>query len=187
MPFTLAQKQALQAAILADPVMSAIPMHSDGDFAIAELLNALSDPAVLFWDTKAPTSALLDAIDFAKFTQVDPVDGTALQSNRLLAVQTKQMNLQTLVFGREFLDMSKAEIRGSLRDAVIQIPAGASGAVVTAAGASGVDLLNAGRRVGTRLEAILTSGTAQTGTVTANLFGYEGTITYQEVGEVRRL
>lgn len=182
---TSQQKATLKAAILADPVLSAFPMNSDGDLAIADLLNMPSNPAVMFWDTRAPTSALMDAIDFAKYTQTDAVDGTAIQTNRLLAVQTKQMNIQTLMFGREFLDMSKATIRASLRDAVIQIPAGVNGANVSAAGSSGVNVMNAGLRVGSRVEAILAAGTASTGGITGSLFGYEGQITYQEVGEAR--
>lgn len=185
MAFTLSQLQAIKAAIVADPVLNAFPNHSDGNFAIADLLNAPSNPAVMFWDTRASVQALLNAIDFSKYTQTDAIDSTVLQTNRLIAVQTKQMNIQNMTLGRESLDMSKATTRASLRDAVIQISSGTSGGLVTAAGTSGANLMNAGLRVGTRLEAILASGTAQTGGVTASLFGYEGSINYQEVGQAR--
>lgn len=185
MPFTTQQLQTLKAAIIADAELNALPNNSDGNFAVAALLNQTSNPAVMFWDTRAPTAVLMDAIDFSKYTQADVVDGTATQTNRLLAVQTKQMNIQIIMYGREIVDMSKATIRASIRDAVIQIPAGVSGGDVTSAGASGANVLSAGRRVGTRLEVILTSGTAQTGTVTGNLYGYEGSISYQEVDAAR--
>ena len=187
MPFTLLQLQAIKAAVIADPVLNAYPNNGDGNTEIALALNAASNPAVMFWDTRASTAALLDAIDFSKYTQADVVDSTALQTNRLLAVQTKQMNIQTLVFGRDSLDMSRATIRASIRDAVIQIPAGTAGAPVNAAGANGVNVLNAGRRVGTRLEALLAAGSAATGGVTASLYGYEGSINYQEVEAARNI
>ena len=185
MAFTLSQLQAIKAAIVADNGLNAFPNNSDGNYAIAIALNSTNSPEVLFWDTRCQTSVLLDAIDFSKYTQVDAVDGTAVQTNRLLAVQTKQMNIQTLMFGREFVDMSKATIRSSIRDGVIAIPSGTGGASVAAAGANGVNVLSAGRRPGSRLEVILTSGTATTGGVTGNLFGYEGAINYQEVAAAR--
>ena len=187
MPFTSAQLQAIKAAIIAAPDLNVFPNNGDGNTEVAALLNAPSNPAVMFWDTRASTATLLDAIDFSRYTQTDAVDGTALQTNRLLAVQTKQMNIQTILFGRESIDMSRATIRASIRDAVIQIPAGLAGAPVNAGGANGVNVLNAGRRVGTRLEALLAAGSAATGGVTASLYGYEGSINYQEVEAARNI
>lgn len=185
MAFTNAQLQAIKNAILADPVLNAYPNTGDGNFDLAKVLNSPAVPTVLFWNSRAPRQAITDAIDFAKYTQNDAVDGTAIQTNRLLAVQTKQMNLQNLLFGLDAIDMTKATNRSSLRDAVIQIPAGASGVSVNAAGVSGVNVLNAGCRPGTRLEVILAAGDATTGPVTAKVFGYEGDISPTEVNTAR--
>ena len=51
MALTTAQKTALKAAILADPVLSAFPQTSDGAYAIAAALNELASPAFVVWRT----------------------------------------------------------------------------------------------------------------------------------------
>ena len=120
-------------------------------------------------------------LDTATFTQTDAVDGTATQTNRLLAVQTKQMNLQSMLQGRDTVNASKANVRAGLRDAVISLPTGAAGASLSAGGAGGATVLAALTRSATLGEKIPAGAPAQTGPTTATLLQHEGPILYQEV------
>ena len=181
------QLATVKAAILADPALSAQPMNSDGAFAIAAALNLPASPQENVWRTNASVQAINDAIDWAKYTPVDAADGTAIYTNRLLLIQSKQMNLQCMLIGRDTVDASKANVRAGLRDAVINIPACANGASVQAGGASGVTVMNKCIRPALRIEDILATGQATTGGVTAKIMGYEGTMSYQEVEQARAL
>lgn len=182
---TNAQMQTLKAAIVADSTLNSQPMDSNGAFVIKEALNLPSNPAVNGWRTDVPVSAIFDAIQWDKFTPVDSPDALVSYSNRILAIQTKQINLQNMLIGRESLDASKANIRAGLRDAVIGLPAGLAGAAVTAGGAGGATVLNACTRQATRAEVILTAGNATTGTVTAQLFSFQGMLSVDDVKSAR--
>ncbi len=182
---TPAQLQTLKTAILADPVLNAFPNNSDGAFGIAALLNALASPDFMVWRTEVPVTDIFDAITWTNYTPVDSADATVIYSNRLLLIQTKQMNLQNMLTGRLTIDASKVNIRAGLRDAVVALPAGVSGASVSAGGASGVTVLTACTRKAKLVEKILNTGNATTGSVTAALLGFEGTVSYQDVDIAR--
>lgn len=181
MTLTPAQQATLKANVLADPAFNGLPQNSDGAFAIADEYNKVASPDFMVWNDKTPVQNIFDAITFANYTPVDVADGTALYTNRLLSIQTKQMNLQNMLVGKETVDASKANIRAGLRDAVIQLPSGTSGALVSAGGASGVTVLTAMTRKALRVEKALNAGSATTGSTTANLLGYIGTVSYQDV------
>ena len=91
------------------------------------------------------------------------------------------MNLQKLTIGRETVYASKVNVRKGLQDAVTQLPAGTAGAYVSAGGAAGVTVLTAMLRNATRAEKLLNTGTSTTGTVTANLLGFEGTVMDRDI------
>lgn len=184
---TQGQLQTVKAAIQADPALSAQPMTPDGAFAIAAALNQPSAPADPVWRTEAPSQAVIDAVNWSQYTPVDAPDGTATYTNRVLAIQVKQMNLQLMLQGRDTIDASRANIRAGLRDAVIQVPAGAAGASVSPGGASGQTVLNALTRNALRIESILATGTATTGAVSAKIMGREGEISYQDIELARSL
>lgn len=59
MTLTLAQKQTLKAAILADPVLAGQPMNSDGSFAIAAALNAVAVPTFFVWRSSVPVNDIM--------------------------------------------------------------------------------------------------------------------------------
>ena len=191
MALTTAQKAAIKADILANSDLNVFPQGSDGAFGIAALYNTVTATDV--WRTDAPVSAINDGIDYTKFTPTDAADGTAIYTNRVLAIQTKQMNLQNMLVGKDKIDASKANIRAGIRDAVIQLPAGTGGALISAAGASGVNVLTPMVRKANRIEKLFATTQATTGTVTANLlanvanssFSGEGNITYQDVQAAR--
>lgn len=186
MPLTTQQLATLKAAIIADGTLNAYPNTTDGNLDMAsEQLNKLASPDFLIWNSRTPVQAVFDSIDWSKYTPTDAVDSTVLYSNRLLMIQTKQMNLQNILVGRDTVDATKLNLRAGLRDSVIQIPAGASGANVAAGGASGSTTLAACSRKALLIEKILTTGAASTGTTTFDLPGYEGQISGADVAAAR--
>lgn len=177
---TTAQVATLRTALLANTDPTFVSYRNAGATgAMADWYNLASTSDA--WRTEAPVSAVYDALDWAKFTPSDSPDSTVAQTNRLLFIQTKQMNLQSMLQGRTTVDASKANIRSGLRDAVTQIPAGAGGASVNVGGTNGSIVLNALTRKATNGEAVFFSGSATTGPVTANLLGFEGLITNEDV------
>lgn len=199
MALTTTQLAALKLAINNDPVLSAIPNSTDGAYAVADELKKYPTVDFLVWMTNAPTQNIIDAIDGDKYTPVDvvpvavipdtPTEGEKFKLKqyeaRILACQTKQISLQTLVIGRETINASKVNVRKWLQDAVIKCPAGAAGALVHPGGASGATTLTACLRKASRGEQILAAGFATTGTVTGNLLGFEGTLSNQDVEAAR--
>jgi len=181
---TPAQYTTLKTDINADPVMSIMPLGGDAAYNIAQIYNGPPAADWYVWATNAPTQAIFDAIDWSKFTPVDAADGTAIQTNRLLTIQTKQMNLQNMTVGKDSINAAKPNIRTGIKDAVIQLPSGVSGAMVTAGGAAGVNVLAAMVRKATRFEKLFSTGT---GTVASPAtMVVEGSLSPNDVDEARK-
>ena len=188
MALTTAQLQAIKADIAANGDMNTLPANSDGSYDIARLYNQPASPAFTVWRSDASVSEILDGIDFTKYTPVDAPEATGIFTARAQSIQIKQMNLQNMIQGRDTLNTAKVTIRASLRDAVIAIPAGASGVSVSPGGASGVNVLNACVRNATRAEKLLANtsqGSDTTGTVTARVMGFEGSIQPSDIDAAR--
>jgi hypothetical protein len=175
--------------------IKAVPSSGDGNAAIAGWYGLTASPDFLVWRTDAPVKDILDAITWANYTPASAVDDATLttallaaqRQTQLLAIQTKQMNLQNMVIGREQIDASKVNIRAGLRDCVVNLPAGASGANIQAAGASGINVMNVLTRKANSVEKLLVTSSATTGGVTASIMGFEGTISGSDVEQVRNL
>lgn len=61
------QKQTLKAFILADPVLSAFPMTSDGSYEIAARLMQPASPAFIVWKTDVPIDEIMrNGMDWAR-------------------------------------------------------------------------------------------------------------------------
>lgn len=170
-----------QLTTLKANIDSLFPGSTDYD-AIAAHYNTVSSTDV--WRTDAPVSAIYDAITWSAYTPTDAPDSTAIYTNRLLAIQTKQMNLQGMLIGRETINAARANVRAGLRDAVIALPSGSGGSSIVAGGASGATVLNACVRKANRIEALLASAPVSTGTVSAAVMGYEGTVTAQTISDL---
>ena len=188
---TPAQLATIKADILANPELNAFPAGLDGSYGIAALYNLPAVPAFTVWRTDTPVSAINDAIDDTKFTPTDLPTVTQLPAeamlwlNRSQMVLIKQANLQRLLQGRDTVDASKANVRASLRDALIALPTGVNGANTSAAGPSAVNALTACTRAATRLEKLLVTSSPTTGTVTAGVMGYEGQVSYPDIEAAR--
>lgn len=177
------QLAIIKADIEANPDLSSQPLTNLGSVAIASLYNALSATDV--WRTDAPVQAIYDAIDWSKFTPLEAADGTVIYTNRMLNIQTKQMNLQNMLQGRSTVNASKVNLRAGLRDAVTALPAGASGASVAAGGASGVLVLAACIRKATRFEKLFATVDSTTGNNTAKLLVIEGSVSADTIQQAR--
>jgi len=179
MSLNSAQLATLKADINLNADTKDQPMTSAGNDAIRSLYNAVSTQDV--WQTSAPVQSVYDAIDWSKFTPVDAADATVTYTNRLMLIQTKQMNLQSMLQGRTTVDASKANLRAGLRDAVIALPAGISGVPISAGGSGGATVLNALMRKATRFEKLFATTPAVTGPSTANLLVVEGNLSIDDI------
>lgn len=167
------QLQTLKTAVLSDPAAAAYRTAGDS-YGLKLWLDGASATSV--WRTDAPVAAIIDAINWANYTPNDAADSTVIYTNRALLAQTKQMNLQLMLQGRQTLDASKANLRAGLRDAVIQVPTGTAGAMTSPGGAGGATVLNVCVRTATRAEAALAGAPTQTGTVAASALTFEGPV-----------
>ena len=174
---TQTQATLLHDAIFAETDPAFVELRNAGATgAMAEWYSATATPDFLVWRTDAPVSDITNAISLDKYTPNDAPDGTTTWTNRVLAAQTKQLNIQLLLQGKTSIDASKTTVRAGLRDAVISVPTGAAGANTNPGGTSGVNVLNACTRKANRIEKLFSSGSETTGTVTASLLTYEGEV-----------
>jgi len=126
---TNAQLIALKAAILADPNLTA-QVSAGATGAIAEYLRGAS--TFIVWRSSTAAQDIYNAITWANLTPTDVPDSTAVWTNRSLACQGKQFNVQTLLQGRDRISSDKPNVRAGLQDGLTNVPSGAAGATVSA-------------------------------------------------------
>lgn len=179
------QVTALKADIIAKSAAGQPLFGITNEALIAAYYNA--DSATRAWRTEVPTKRIRAAITFSSYTPNDAADNTATFTNRALLAQTKQINLQIMLQGLETVDMSLPQARADLRDAVIQLPTGAAGAMASAGGAGGVNTLNACTRLATVAELLLAApviASDTTGPVTARVLTWQGKLDEQLVSDI---
>lgn len=159
MPLSTQQQATLKAFILADPVLNLQPHTSDGAFAIAAALNLPDAGGYQVWRTSTDADTILDAITWANLTPSDVPDGSAIYTNRALACQAKQLNIQIMLQGRGSLGTGKSTIRAGLNDALTNVPAGSGGALVDAGWLGAGKVKAAITRTATVLEKLFATGT----------------------------
>lgn len=186
MLLTFSQLTTLRAAIDADPALAAYPRTDDGAFAIASAFNALAAPLFYVWSTSVPTDAVYNAITWANLTPSGAPDGTASYTNRALACQGRQLNVQALLQGQGSINGARASIRNGLQDALTDVPSGASGNLRQAGWPSVQIALTRQATRGEQLYANTTNGTGATNTAPAQLV-VEGAITAGDVTTARNL
>lgn len=182
---TPAQLAILKADILASPDTVLIPLTSAGNNTIKDLYNIVG--AADLWSTSVDIDLINDAVDISVYTPAGSPDSTVAYTNRVLACQTKLMALQHYTLRAVAVNASKAIVRAGLRDSVIQIPGGAAGAMLNAAGASGVNVLTACTRKATRFEKLFAPVSQTTGGVIAFIPVLQGLVTVAEVEQAREL
>jgi hypothetical protein len=160
MALTTAQLATLKAAILADPVLSALPMTYDAAYEIADVLHVLSAPAYIVWKTSVnPDDIMRNGMDW---TRVDNLSvGKARIWDWLCRLGT--------------FNPSRTNIRAGIDAAWVGT---AADLAVRAA------VYVHCKRTATKAEQILTAG--GTGTdVSPALLGWEGHLIYQDVYDAR--
>lgn len=185
MALTQAQYVTLKNDILASPDMNTIPMGSIGNLAIKSLYDTLT--ATDLWATSVSVDTINNAVDISKYTPADAPDATVTYTNRCLACQTKLMALQSYTLKATTVNASLSTVRAGLRDSCIQIPAGAGGALIASAGASGVNVLTACTRKATRYEKLFATVSETTGTVTAFIPVLQGQISLSDIEIAREM
>lgn len=190
MSLTDTQITTLRAACFADTNAAAFFAGEGNAAGLRAYLNGTG--GVSAWRTDAPVTGILDAITWSSYTPNDVVSGSdtdpalTRKVGWLLTIQTKQMNLQLMLQGRDRLNCSPPNVRAGLRDAVIQVPSGAGGANTSPGGASGATVLGKCTRPATRAEVALAAAvdaSDTTGGVTARVLVFEGEVS--EVESVR--
>lgn len=179
---TSQQLAALKADILANPDLSSQPAGPDGAGAIADLYNADAAPDFIVWRTVTPIADVENAISWANLTPADVPDTTALYTNRALACQARQFNLQMLIQGKSSIATGRPNIRSGLQDALTDLPSGAGG-VVRPGG--WVALKAAISRKATRAEKLLIAAGGAGTAGNPGVLGFEGRLTYQDIEQAR--
>lgn len=127
---TAQQASTLKAAILANATCE--PMFTAGDdVGTAACMNTI-DVNFYLWRTDVPVQSIYDQVTWANMTPADAPDGTTIYTNRALACQGKQFNLQTILQGRTTLNATISTLRAGIQDALTALPCGAGGATVSA-------------------------------------------------------
>lgn len=158
---TTAQLQALKAAILADPALSALPMTSGAAAMIAEVMNDPASPTYIVWRTDVPLEEIMrNGMDWTR------VDNLSVGKARIWDWLSR---LGTI-------NASQANVRAGIEAAWVGTQADLA---VRAA------VLGHCKRAATRAEKLLASGTgsdASPGTMT-----FEGALTSEDVQAAREL
>jgi hypothetical protein len=185
---TTSQLTALKADIVSDGALNGLPMTSDGATAIVAAYSVIVAPDFFVYRTRIPVQEIYDQIQWAKMTPTDAPDGTAAWTNRSLACQGKQFNLQLLLQGsQQSIDGTKSNVRAGLQDALTNVPSGVSG-VTQAANWVGVRD-NALARKATRAEKLFASTANGNGATaaTAATMVVEGALSVDDVMSARNL
>ena len=166
MPLTSAQQVVVKADILASPDLAAQPNTPDGNFAIADLYNALAVPPFWVWRT---TVGIIDIYS------VTTTDATAWNWTTYIGRSAQERDCWREVSSASFLNFSLPNTRQAIAD----IFSGAGAAAI----AQRTHLLTIGRRQATRIEKLLAVGTGTT--VSPAMMGREGSISYQDIQQAR--
>ena len=185
MALTPAQYTTLKNDIAANADMNTQPLTSTGNAAIRDLYDTITTTDL--WATNVSVDAINNAVDVSKYTPADAPDSTVIYTNRCLSCQTKLMALQNYTLKTTSINASLATVRSGLRDSCIQIPAGAAGALITSAGASGVTVLTACTRKATRYEKLFATVSETTGTVAAFIPVLQGKINLADIEIAREM
>ena len=142
------------------------------------------------WNANTPVEAIYNTINWTNYTPADvptASDTPAVAvhfANRSSLIGIKQRNLQSILWGRTYLNCTNAWTRAGLRDCLVQLPAGAGGAMVSAWWASAITTLTACTRSCNRAEFLFAPAPVVTGTVSAVVLPIEGTVDEQQIRDI---
>lgn len=156
-------------------VIDALAIRNDSE--LVRLYNLPS--AFVAWRKDTSKSEIFGAITWKSFTPADVPDGTQIYMNRVLACQSSQFNLQTMLISPgDTLDISKPSIRTGIKDALQNLPAGAGGVLLDAGWSTVKDI---SIRFATVTEQLFATGTGTNGS--PGVLEFEGSININDMGE----
>ena len=151
----------LRNEILADPQLVSQPMNSDGDFAIAAILNMPAVPQYVGWRTSVTMNEIGKAINGAELAGLTTANNTRLQTIVLIS--------------GGFINPQLADQRAFFDD----VFSGAGGTVTRS------NLASLWRRGATRAEKVCATGLGTS--VSPSTFSFEGFLSTQQVSVIRTL
>jgi hypothetical protein len=157
MALTTTQLQTLKADILADPVLAAYPMNSDGAFAIAAAYNKQFTPDYIVWRTDVPTKDCKKAMVWTEF----------------IARSAGERDAWQFMLSNGTINAADANVRQGIQD----IFSGAQGAQ------SRTNLTAVAKRSATRAEKLFATGTGAD--ASPSTLTFEGSLSYQDVEQAR--
>lgn len=173
--------KAFQTAINAETDPTFVALRTANETGqMAAWYNQAFSPAFQVWRSTTPASEVFNAIAWKSMTPADTPDGTAAFTNRALACQAFQINLQILLQGQGSIATGKLSIRQGLQDAIIAVPSGVSGATQDAGWAGAGKVKATIQRAVTRAEKIWATGTGTTA-VPGDLGAFEGTVSNSDI------
>lgn len=158
MALTSEQLATLKAAILADPVLAALPNTPDNNFTIAAAFNLPASPEFIVWRTSVEVASIM-----SNGFIWTVVDGLTAGKARIWDWMTRLGSINP----------SKPNIRQGIADCW-----GAGSAQVTA-------ILPHCKRPASRAEALFATGTGSD--ATPGTMGWEGALSYDDIGTARNL
>lgn len=159
MALTQAQLTTLKADILADPVLNAKPMNSDGAFDIAKAYNTQASPNFTVWKSNVTINDVGKAFNGTELAGLTTGNQTRLQT---LAQYLAGGVNPSIIGNRQFFD---------------DVFSGAGGTNTRA------NLLALWKRLATRGEKLFATGTGSDAVPATPTF--EGQISYQDVEQAR--
>lgn len=167
---------ALRAKIFLDATAAAFfPSRDSGGLQV--YLNSPASPAYSVYARQTRADDINDAILWSKMTSSDTPTALVSYTNAVLLCQSKQINLQILLQGKEVINTGKVNIRGAFQDALTNVPSGALNAP-QGAGWSAVKTVMT--RTATIAEKMLATG-AGTAAAPSDL-DLDGAVSEQEAG-----
>jgi hypothetical protein len=157
MALSPAQLAILKTDMFAEPSLASARAAG----ATGEIHAYYSAPSAAYvvWEPRTPANNVYDKIVWANLTPVDAPDGTATYTNRALLCQSKQINLQVILQGKETIDATKSSVRAGLQDALTNLPSGVAGANQGAGWTNGNLTM---QRLATNFEKLFATGTGTT-------------------------
>lgn len=165
-----------KAAIFAETDPDFVALRDTNETGLmAEWYNQMT--SFICWRSTTPTSDIANAISWASLTPNDVPDSTVSYTNRALQAQAKQINLQILIQGREFVSTGLNTIRSGLQDALTGLFTGTGGVSV---GAGWTNVKTSIQRSITRGERVFSTGTG-TAAQPGNLGTFEGDVSNDDI------
>lgn len=157
MALTSAQLTSLKSEILADPILNAQPMNSDGAFFIAAELNKLAVPDFIVWKTDVTTVNIRAALVWSEYD----------------TLSVSKQNAFSFLCSNGTVNAALANVRQGISS--IFAGPGQSGNLAA--------LIAIAKRKATRVEKVLAAGTGSDASPAT--MSFEGSLSFQDVEAAR--